>query len=439
MHELCLLHPMIQSTLKLYTLRNIDSLRQFQQLDPEAKEALRVVAHILPFRVNNYVVENLIDWNNIPNDPIYQLTFMQKGMLDDSHYDQMKRFLSDPSVSKGDLAAIIYKIRKELNPHPAGQLSSNVPTFEDRPVPGVQHKYKQTALVFPSAGQQCHSYCTFCFRWPQFIGESDLKFATDSQMTYLKYLREHEELTDVLFTGGDPMVMNAKLLEKHLAPLLTPDYNHIQNIRIGSKSLSYWPQRFVSDKDSNEVLDLFKRINDSGKQLAFMAHINHINELQTDIVQEAIYKIRQTGTQIRTQAPLLRHINDDSAMWANMWKLQVRLGMVPYYFFIERDTGPKNYFSLPLAKTWEIYKNALQEVSGLARTVRGPSMSASPGKVAIEGMNVINGEKVFVLTLLQARNPNHIKKPFLAKFDENAIWFDQLVPAFGESKFFFEK
>jgi KamA family protein len=342
-------------------------------------------------------------------------------------------------VSKGDLAAIIYKIRKELNPHPAGQLSSNVPTFEDRPVPGVQHKYKQTALVFPSAGQQCHSYCTFCFRWPQFIGESDLKFATDSQMTYLKYLREHEELTDVLFTGGDPMVMSAKLLEKHLAPLLTPDYNHIQNIRIGSKSLSYWPQRFVSDKDSNEVLDLFKRINDSGKQLAFMAHINHINELQTDIVQEAIYKIRQTGTQIRTQAPLLRHINDDSAMWANKWKLQVRLGMIPYYFFIERDTGPKNYFSLPLAKTWEIYKNALQEVSGLARTVRGPSMSATPGKVAIEGMNVINGEKVFVLTLLQARNPNHIKKPFLAKFDEKAIWFDQLVPAFGESMFFFEK
>ena len=112
--------------------------------------------------------------------------------------------------------------------------------------------------------------------------------------------------------------------------------------------------------------------------------------------------------------------------------------MIPYYLFIERDTGPKDYFSIPLAKTWEIYKNALQEVSGLARTVRGPSMSAHPGKVAIEGMNVINGEKVFVLTLLQSRNPNHIKKPFLAKFDEEAIWFDQLVPAFGESKFFFE-
>lgn len=429
---------MNQTTLKLYHLGNIDQLPQFQQLEPEAKEALKVVAHILPFRVNNYVVENLIDWNNIPNDPIYQLTFMQKGMLESSHYELMKKVLADDSATKGDIASTVYKIRKELNPHPAGQLSSNVPTFDDRPVPGVQHKYKQTALVFPSAGQQCHSYCTFCFRWPQFIGEKEMKFATDSQLTYLKYLREHEEITDVLFTGGDPMVMNIKLLEKYLLPLLSPEFDHIQNIRIGSKSLTYWPQRYVSDKDSEDVLNLFKKINDSGKQVAFMAHINHINEMKTDIFEQAVQNIRKTGTQIRTQAPLLRHINDDSAMWANMWKLQVRLGMIPYYFFIERDTGPKNYFCVPLAKTWEIYKNALQEVSGLARTVRGPSMSAHPGKVAIEGMNVINGEKVFVLTLLQARNPNHIKKPFLAKFDENAIWFDQLVPAFGESKFFFE-
>lgn len=429
---------MIQTTLKFYNLGNIDQLPQFQKLDPEAKEALKVVAHILPFRVNNYVVENLIDWNNIPNDPIYQLTFMQKGMLNDSHYELMKSALADPSTTKGDLASTIFKIRNELNPHPAGQLSSNVPTFDDEPVPGVQHKYKQTALVFPSAGQQCHSYCTFCFRWPQFIGENDLKFATDTDMTYLKYLREHEELTDVLFTGGDPMVMNAKMLEKHLLPLLEPEYDHIQNIRIGSKSLTYWPQKFVTDKDSEAILNLFKKINDSGKQVAFMAHINHINEMQTDIFKEAVSNIRETGTIIRTQAPLLRHINDDSAMWAKMWKLQVSLGMVPYYFFIERDTGPKNYFSLPLAQTWEIYKNALQEVSGLARTVRGPSMSAHPGKVAIEGMNVINGEKVFVLTLLQARNPSHIKRPFLAKYDENAVWFDELVPAFGESKFFFE-
>lgn len=425
-------------TLKLYTLRNIDQLPQFQKLDDEAQEALKIVAHILPFRVNNYVAENLIDWDNIPNDPIYQLTFMQKGMLDEVHFETMKKALANPTMTKGDIAAVVHEIRKELNPHPAGQLSSNVPIYDDRPVAGVQHKYTQTALIFPSAGQQCHSYCTFCFRWPQFIGENDLKFATDQQLTYLNYLKDHKEITDILFTGGDPMVMNSKLLEKYLAPLLGPEFAHIKNIRIGSKSLTYWPHRYVNDKDSEEVLNLFRRINESGKQVAFMAHINHINELKTDVVKEAIKNIRKTGTIIRTQAPLLKHINDDSKMWAKMWKLQVSLGMIPYYFFIERDTGPKEYFSLPLGRTWEIYKEAIQEVSGLARTVRGPSMSAHPGKVAIEGMTVINGEKVFVLTLLQARNSEHVKQPFFAKFDENATWFDQLEPAFGESKFFFE-
>lgn len=430
---------MISPQLKLFTLKNIDNCSQFQQLDPKLKEAMKVVAHVLPFRVNNYVIENLIDWENIPNDPIYQLTFMQKEMLDSDHYSRISSALKDSSMSAADLGSLIYSIRREMNPHPAGQLSSNVPQVNDQIIAGVQHKYKQTALVFPSAGQQCHSYCTFCFRWPQFIGEKDLKFATDPDMSYLEYIKHHPELSDILFTGGDPMVMGVKLLEKYILPLLGKEYGHIQNIRIGSKSLSYWPYRFVTDKDANDVLNLFKKVNDSGKHLSFMAHINHINELQTDIAQEAIAKIKSTGTIIRTQAPLLRHINDDSAMWAKMWKLQVRLGMIPYYMFIERDTGPKNYFSIPLAKTWEIYKDALQEVSGLARTVRGPSMSAFPGKVVIEGVSVIAGEKVFVLSLLQARNLNHIKRPFFAKYDEKAVWFDQLRPALGESKFFFEK
>ena len=77
-------------------------------------------------------------------------------------------------------------------------------------------------------------------------------------------------------------------------------------------------------------------------------------------------------------------------------------------------------------------------VSGLARTARGPSMSAFPGKVAVEDVQVINGEKVFILKMLQARNPDWVGKPFFAKFDPFANWLTDLKPAFGERKFFFE-
>ena len=104
----------------------------------------------------------------------------------------------------------------------------------------------------------------------------------------------------------------------------------------------------------------------------------------------------------------------------------------------ELHTGAQDYFAVTLEKAFEIYSDAIQQVSGLAKTARGPSMSASPGKINITGVETLGDEKVFVLRFLQARNPDLIKRAFFARFDRDPIWFDQLKPAFGESKFFFE-
>jgi hypothetical protein len=139
------------------------------------------------------------------------------------------------------------------------------------------------------------------------------------------------------------------------------------------------------------------------------------------------------------QGPLIRHINEDPKSWAELWTTGVRLGAIPYYMFVERDTGPSDYFALPLARAHEIFQQAYSMVSGLSRTVRGPSMSAFPGKVVIDGVVNINGEKLFALQFLQARNPEWVRKPFFAKYDANATWLDHLVPAFGRKKFFFEE
>ena len=120
-----------------------------------------------------------------------------------------------------------------------------------------------------------------------------------------------------------------------------------------------------------------------------------------------------------------------------MWQKQVELGCIPYYMFVVRDTGAQHYFGIPLVKAYEIFKDAVKNVSGLARTVRGPSMSATPGKVQIDGVSEVNGKKVIVARMLQGRNPDWVNKPFFAEYDENAIWLDDLKPAF-EPKFFFE-
>jgi KamA family protein len=424
--------------LRFYTSKDLDSLPQLHLLSREHRQAMRVVAQVLPFRVNNHVVNELIDWDNVPEDPLFQLTFPQPEMLQPEHFARMARAL-EAGLNPQQIRQISDEIRLELNPHPGGQRAHNVPRLNDEPVPGVQHKYPETSLVFPSAGQTCHAYCTFCFRWAQFVGMNDLKFATDEAMRFRDYLRQHREITDVLLTGGDPMVMRTEVLRRYLDPLLDNDLDHIQTIRIGTKSLSYWPYRYLSDDDSEELLELLETVVASGKHLAIMAHFNHYRELQPPAAQNAIRRLVSLGAVIRTQSPLIGHVNDHAAVWARMWKEQVRLGCVPYYLFIERDTGARGYFRVPLARTLDIYREALVQNSGLGRSARGPTMSALPGKVVIDGVAEMAGQQVFVLSFLQARDPSWCKRPFFAQFDPQACWLSELRPAFGEREFFYER
>ena len=179
-------------------------------------------------------------------------------------------------------------------------------------------------------------------------------------------------------------------------------------------------------------------------QKMILANVRTPEERKGDLAAQiaanntAIRRVRETGATIHSQGPVLAHINDSASTWARTWRTQVNLGIIPYYMFVERDTGARRYFELPLVKTWEIYSGAIKMLSGLGRTARGPSMSTEPGKVEIQGVAEIRGEKVFVLRFIQGRNPEWVQRPFFAKFDDKATWLDQLRPAFGEKKFFFE-
>jgi KamA family protein len=400
---------------------------------------MEVVSSVLPFRVNAYVVDELIDWSQVPQDPIFQLVFPQRGMLKEPHYKRMAMALRS-GLDKAGVKELAQEIRAELNPHPAGQLELNLPRDEKGEViPGLQHKYRETVLFFPSQGQTCHAYCTFCFRWAQFVGDKELRIASTEAATLHRYLREHREVTDLLVTGGDPMVMKTRRLREYLEPLLQPEFEHIKTIRIGTKALTFWPYRFVTDEDADDLLFLLEQLVEGGKHVAIMAHYNHWQELQTDISVAAIRRLRDTGAVIRSQGPLLARINDDANVWKRLWNDQINLGVVPYYMFVERDTGAKRYFEVPLAQAWDIYRDAVCNVSGLGRTVRGPSMSASPGKVEVQGVTEINGEKLFVLRFIQGRDSEWVQRPFFARYDERATWLDQLQPALGEERFFFEE
>ncbi|MBA3680384.1 MAG: lysine 2,3-aminomutase [Bacteroidetes bacterium] len=424
--------------LQSYSLHNYKNLPQISRLSSLQLEAIEVVGNVLPFKTNNYVVNELIDWDNIHDDPMFKLTFPQKGMLSKEHYEMMRITLQHTN-NKDEIKNIANIIRKALNPHPAGQLEHNVPELNGEKLMGMQHKYKETVLFFPSQGQTCHAYCTFCFRWPQFVGMDEMKFANKEANQLRDYIIENPQVTDILFTGGDPMIMKAKIFATYIEPLLDANIPNLQTIRIGTKALGYWPYKFISDDDADEMLDLFYKVVKKGINLSFMAHFSHPVELDTPAVINAIKKLRNVGVQIRTQSPILKHINDSPNVWAEMWRKQVNLNCIPYYMFIPRDTGAQDYFALSLENAWKIFRTAYQQVSGVCRTVRGPSMSCTPGKVQVLGVSEIKGEKIFVLRMLQGRNPDWVARPFFAKYDEKAIWMDDLKPAFGEEKFFFEE
>ncbi|MEU6040861.1 lysine 2,3-aminomutase [Actinomadura sp. NPDC047616] len=424
--------PAVRSTgrkFRAFTAKHLDELTARAGLTPEQRLATRAVATVLPFRTNAYVVEELIDWSAAPDDPVYRLVFPQPDMLpadDVAHLSDLLR----RDAPKAEIDAAAHAVRMRLNPHPAGQLELNIPSFGDGKIPGLQHKYDETVLYFPKQGQTCHAYCTYCFRWAQFVGEPDLKMAGDDALQLRDYVRAHPEVTSVLFTGGDAMIMGEPVLRRYVEPLL--ELEQLESIRIGTKALAYWPQKFVTDPDADDMLRLFEQVVESGKNLAFQAHFTHPRELEPLVVTEAVRRIRDTGAVIRTQAPLIRTINDDPRVWEHMWRQQTRMGMVPYYMFVERDTGPQDYFAVPLARAVDIFRDAYKNVSGISRTVRGPSMSATPGKVCVDGVVELAGQKVFALHFIQCRDADLVNRPFFAEYDPDAVWLDDLKPAFAD-------
>lgn len=423
----------------VFSKNQLDKIPQIQKLTPEHRLAMKTVAEVLPFRVNNYVVEELIDWDNIPDDPMFQLTFPQQGMLKEEDFETVRGMIKRGATPK-ELKPVVKRIQYGMNPHPAGQKELNVPHEEGDVVPGMQHKYRETVLFFPMAGQTCHAYCTYCFRWPQFVGLDDMKFASKEADGLVKYLQQHKEVTSVLITGGDPMIMRTELLRKYIEPLIRePGLEHLKGIRIGTKAPAYWPYRFTHGEDADALMRLIEGIREAGKEPAIMAHYSLARELETPVAELAVKRLLNAGATIRCQAPMIRHVNDNSTNWALMWRKQVELGAIPYYMFVERDTGARGYFEVPLWRASMIFTEAYRQVNGLARTVRGPSMSCTPGKILVDGIVDVGGEKAFVLKFLQARDPSWVNQMFFAKYDQRATWVDQLKPAFGEKEWFWQE
>ncbi len=383
-----------------YNQHSFKKTPYYNRLPSNEKEVFDILTSIFHFKVNTYVLDHLIHWDTIPNDPIYKLVFPRKEMLSPIDYNHLKTLYHNGLKSK-DIIPFVQHIKQKMHPE-VKHHSTSIPKENGQVIKGMYSNFKTIVSLFPDPMvKTCHSYCSYCFRWIAFNNfEAQHNASYKDPQTPVTYLKNNPQITDVLFTGADPLVLKAEVLKKYIDPILAID--SVKVIRISSKSLAWWPYRFTTDKDADALIAFFDYIIASGKHLNFCAHFTHPRELDHPEVKKAIQRIQNTGTVIRCQGPLVKDINDDPIIWSQLWTKQIQLSMIPYYMFIEANHNSENCFRIPLAKALHIFQEAQQQTTGLARTVRGPVFMNDLNRILLDGITEINGNTYFVLKSLQA-------------------------------------
>jgi len=353
----------------------VTRLDQLDGLAADEQKRLARVAERYAFRANSYYL-SLIDWRD-PDDPIRRLVV--------PHEDEL--------IEWGNLDA-------------SGEAGYTV-------MPGLEHKYPDTALLL--VNNVCGAFCRFCFRKRLFLkGNQDTVRKVDVE---LDYIREHREITNVLLTGGDPLLMSTG----RLAPILEAlsGIEHVRIVRIGSKMAAFNPFRILDDP---ELIELFERTVRGGTRLYLMNHFNHPREL-TPQAEQALRRLAEVGVMLTNQTPMIAGINDNAETLRELFNRLSYLGIPPYYVFQCRPTRGNRAYTVPLEQAYRIFIDAWRGSSGLARRAR-LVMSHQSGKIEVIGLT--RGHIMF--RYHRAPNPANDGKILICRRNPKGTWFDDFVP-----------
>ena len=357
-------------------VRYIRRIDQIPEIPPDLAARLAPVAKRYVFRANNYYL-GLIDWKDA-NDPIMQLIIPREEELRDW-----------------------------------GQLDASNEAAVT-PVRGVQHKYTDTVLLL--CNEVCGAYCRYCFRKRLFMDENDE--VTKDISDGLSYIANHPEVTNVLLTGGDPLLMSTRRLIEIFEALR--EFEHVRIIRIGSKMPAFDPWRVQNDQ---ELMAAFRKYSTPEQRIYLMAHFDHPREL-TEPAIAGVDACIKNGVICVNQCPLIKGINDNPATLAELYATLSYIGCPAYYLFQGRPTAGNEPYEVPIVRGWQIFQEALRHGSGLARRARF-CMSHETGKVEILA---VDDEHIY-LRYHQAKDPADLGRFFVRRRNDEAYWLDQLEPA----------
>ena len=276
-------------------------------------------------------------------------------------------------------------------------------------IPGLQHKYVQTAMILTT--NRCAMYCRHCFR-KRLVGLSDEEIAQHFD-EIITYIREHTEIRNVLLSGGDSFMNSNEVIEKYLSALC--EIPHLRYIRFGSRTPVSWPERINAG-----LLDVLQRYTHR-KQIFVVTQFNHPRELTKEAVA-SVHALRDTGAILRNQTVLLRGVNDDPIVLSDLLEGLVSIGCIPYYVFHCRPvTGVKSGFQTTLEEGLAIVEEAKMHLSGLAKGFKY-CMSHPAGKLEILG-KLPNGEMLFKFH--EAKYPTDCGKIFTHAPDNSGCWLPE--------------
>jgi len=359
-------------------VKYIQNVDQIPNIPAAEREVLRKVAKVYAFRANEYYL-GLIDWSD-PQDPIRQLIIPRAEELND--WGQL-----DASNEAGVTV---------------GQ--------------GVQHKYTDTVLLL--CNEVCGSYCRYCFRKRLFMNSNE-EVSKDVSRG-IEYIAEHPEVTNVLLTGGDPLIMSTRRLRQIISQLR--EIPHVQIIRIGSKIPAFDPFRILNDLELQELLRTYSTPE---KRIYLMAHFDHPRELTAEAT-EGLAKFIECGAICVNQCPLIRGVNDDPFVLSDLYRMLSWIGCTPYYLFQGRPTAGNEPYEVPIVRGWHIFQEALTHGSGLASRPRFV-MSHATGKIEILGVD----EAHIYMRYHRAKRPQNRGAFMVFQRDDHAYWLNQLQPAEG--------
>ena len=316
--------------------------------------------------------------------------------------------LVDPDDPDDPIAKICIPSISELSPGGSFDTSGEQSNTKDE---GVQHKYTQTALILST--NVCAMYCRHCFR-KRLVGLTDSELIKQMDAA-VSYVRSHPEVTNVLLTGGDFLMIPNYIIRKYFeefSQIPTIDF-----IRCGTRIPVSFPQRITEDP---ELIEIFREFVKK-KPIYIITQFDHPREF-TDKAKEAIRIFRELGIQVRNQTVLLKGVNDDPEVLGELFRELTRQEVMPYYVFQCRPvTGVRDRFQVPLLKGVEIVDKAKSMQNGIGKCFRY-CMSHPRGKIEIIG-DLGDGNMLFKFH--QNKYPEDRSRMFTVKLDEKSTWLDE--------------